>query len=235
MTLLELIQGFCRRQGLPIPNTAYNSTEAGVIQLVGLLEEIGVDSASRGFWESLVAETTWTSVATESQGNITTLASDGFRYILNKTIWDRTQQLPIYGPLNPQEWQGLKAMVVSGPQYQYRIRGGLLLINPVMPAGHTLAFEYVSSNWVTDDSVNYSKVQSDDSTFRIPDDVLLVGLRWKWKYEKGYDYTEDFNSFERMINDSLARSGGGKDIHMDDRPEGPTPGIYVPWGNWLQP
>jgi hypothetical protein len=37
MTLLELIQGFCRRQGLPIPNTAYNSTEAGVIQLVGLL------------------------------------------------------------------------------------------------------------------------------------------------------------------------------------------------------
>jgi hypothetical protein len=183
----------------------------------------------------LVTEATWTSIAVESQGPIVNLAA-GFRYILNKTIWDRTQQLPIYGPLSPIEWQGVKSMVVSGPQYQWRLRGGFLLINPVMPAGHSMAFEYVSNNWEVDvGGVSHAAFTADTSTLRLPDDVMLAGLRYKWKLEKGLDYTEDFALYERMINDSLFRSGGAKDIHMDDEAQGPSPGVYVPWGNWLQP
>jgi hypothetical protein len=235
MTLLELVQRFARRTGIPVPTTVYNNSDSGIAQIQGLLEEICIDAASRGFWESLVTEATWTSIAVESQGPIVNLAA-GFRYILNKTIWDRTQQLPIYGPLSPIEWQGVKSMVVSGPQYQWRLRGGFLLINPVMPAGHSMAFEYVSNNWEVDvGGVSHAAFTADTSTLRLPDDVMLAGLRYKWKLEKGLDYTEDFALYERMINDSLFRSGGAKDIHMDDEAQGPSPGVYVPWGNWLQP
>jgi len=115
MSLLTLVQGVCRRIGLQVPSVVYTSTDQQILQLMEIANEEGQSLAERYPWQALINEATHTSLAAESQGAITSIATNGFKYILNNTIWNRTEQRPIYGALTPAEWQMLKASSVTGP------------------------------------------------------------------------------------------------------------------------
>lgn len=236
MNMLAMIQHFCRRQSIPVPATVYGSTDDQILQLMALLEEEGTDLSGRGDWQGLTIEATHTTVAAESQGAMTTIAGNGFRYVKGNTIWDRNLRLPVY-VLGGNDWQAGKAANITGPRYQARIRGGNLIAMPVPTAGHTWAFEYVSYNWIlAADGTTYKKYfTADTDTFLLPEEILLMGLRWRWKKEKGFDYSEDFRTYEEMIRTTLGHDGLKKNLSMSDVPSGPTPGIYVPDGTWITP
>lgn len=234
MTLLDIVQQFCLRTGIPKPNTVVGSADTQVLQIKALVEEEGDDLSARGDWESLTNEATHTTLATESQGSMDDLATNGFRHIKNKTIWDRTDRLPVIGPMNSREWQGLKAVVLTGPRYQFRIRGGNLIINPIPVAGQDWAFEYISENWiVSSDGMAYRSIFThDDDELLLPDKLVLMGLRWRWMREKGLDYSELFSTYESQVKDSIGRDGGKATIHMDNTNEIATPGTFIPSGSW---
>lgn len=234
MSLLTLIQYMCGRTGIPVPSTVYGTTDTQVLQMMRLLEEEGNDLSQRGTWQGLTFEASLTTAATEDQGTITSIATNGFRYIKNQTIWSRTRRLPVCGPLDPQEWQMLKALYVEGPYYRFRIRGGKLLVNPVPPV-ESWYFEYVSKNWLTDSTgVTYRQYFANDADVTLlPEELLLTGLRWRWKKEKGLDYAEDFRTYENQVKDALGRDGGKPILYMDEsKSTAPTPGIFVPSGSW---
>jgi hypothetical protein len=235
MTMLTVIQNFCRRTNLPVPATVYGSTDSQVLQLMALLEEEGNDLAARGSWQGLTFEASHTSLALEDQGAIATIASNGFRYILNETLWDRTSRLPVSGPMDSKDWQMMKALVATGPRYRHRIRGGKLLVNPAPPAGDAWYFEYVSQNWILGvDGVTYKQYFTlDTDTILLPETLVLMGLRWRWLREKGLDYAELFNTYEAQVKDALGRDGGKPRLYADqENYRGPKPGIYVPQGSW---
>lgn len=235
MTMLSMVQHFCRRTNQPVPATVYGSSDEGVLQMMALLEEEGNELSSRGDWQAMVRETTHITVATESQGAITTIASSGgFRYIKNQTIWDRTNALPIYVIDGP-EWQSNKARSLNGPRYSARIRGGNLIVNPVPTAGYTWAFEYVSTHWILDnDGSTYKQFFTEDTdTVLLQEPLLIAGLRWRWKKEKGYEYAEDFRSYELMVKDALSREGIKGTLSMGNVPNNQGPLIGIPEGNWI--
>lgn len=235
MTMLTLVQNFCRRTNLAVPTTVFGSTDTQVLQIMALLEEEGNDLSGRGDWEGLTNEATHTTVATESQGAITTIASNNFRYIKNGTFWDRTLILPV-GVIGNADWQSAQALTLTGPRYHVRLRGGNLLSNPVPTAGNTWAFEYISYNWILDNDGTTGKqyFTEDTDTFLVPEAILMVGLRWRWKKEKGLDYEEDFKTYEGLVADALSRNGLSPVLQMDNRSKGQVPGICTPQGNWLQ-
>ena len=98
--------------------------------------------------QELTQEATLTTVATESQGAISTIAPGYCRFI-ERTFWDRSNQQELFGPLDEQEWQEMKALSTNPTRPHFRIRNDELLIYPVPTAGETWAFEYRSKNWVT--------------------------------------------------------------------------------------
>jgi len=237
-TLLSVITDFCKRQNLPSPSTVYGSTDQGVLQMMALLEEEGNDLAQRHFWEALTREADHTSLALEDQGAIATIADDGFRFIVNDTIWDRSTRLPVCGPMSAQNWQALKALVSTGPRYRFRIRGGKLLVNPAAVAGESWYFEYVSKNWISNAAGNIFKARFtvDTDIILLPDDLCLQGLRWRWKKEKGFEYAEDFRTYEDQIKMAMGHDGGKATISMDcDATRGPKPGVFVSPGSWNLP
>lgn len=238
MTLLEIIQGFCRRTNVPTPATVLGSTDEQILQILGLLEEEGKDLSKRGPWNALTFEATHTTLAAIDQGAITTIAPNGFNYIKNDTIWDRTNQWPVLGPINGPIWQSSLAWTVTGPRQEFRIRGRRLLVYPAPSAGWTWAFEYQSKNWIIDTTgVTYRKeFVLDTDEVLLDDDVLQMGLRWRWKKEKGLDYAEDFRTYEMQVKDLLSRDGGKAILKMDRRTRrGFAPGIFIPSGNWQLP
>lgn len=238
MTMLTTVQYFCRRTNLPVPTTVYGTTDPQVLQVMALLEEEGNDLASRGAWQGITFEASHTTIAAEDQGAMSTIASNGFRYIKNQTIWDRTDRLPVLGPMDSQEWQTLKAIVVNGPRYRFRIRGGKLLANPTPTAGHSWYFEYVSQNWIlgANGSTYKQYFTLDTDTILLPETLVLMGLRWRWKKEKGFDYAEDMRTYEMQVKDALGRDGGKPILHMDEQAwKGPQPGVWIPDGNWTVP
>ncbi len=233
-TLLSVVQDFCRRQNLTIPNTVYGTTDQAVTQMMALAEEEGNDLAQRHPWNCLVREASHTTVATEDQGAIATIADEGFRFIIDQTIWDRSSRLPVCGPLTPQSWQALKALVSTGPRFLFRIRTGKLIVNPTPSAGLSWYFEYQSRYWLSDAAgVNfYGRFNADDNIILLPDDLVLQGLRWRWKKEKGLDYAEDFRTYELQVKQAMGHDGGKARLDMNADERGPKPGVWVSPGSW---
>lgn len=236
MTLLTVVTYFCRRTGLETPTSVVSSTDTRVKQIMALLEEEGNDLSRRHDWERLTYEATLTTVATENQGVMTAIATNGFRHIKNETIWDYTDQLPVLGPLGGREWQATKAVQASGFRYRYRIRGGKLLSVPVPPAGHDWRFEYASQNWIlaADGTTFLQYFSADTDTILLPEDLVLIGLRWRWKKENGFNYAEDLRTYEMQIKDAIGHNAGKARLYADAEGwRGPRPGIFVPDGNWI--
>lgn len=233
MSLLTMVQAFCKRTKLTVPATVMGSPDEMVIQITALLEEEGESLTRRGDWESLTQEATHTTVATADQGGMTTIASNGFLYIKNETMWDRTDKLPI-PQMDSTLWQRYQATVSTGPRYRYRIRGGDLLLTPTPDAGHTLAFEYLSKNWIlAADGITYkSAFTLDTDTVLLSEQLLTLGLRWRWKKENGLEYAEDYQDYELQVKDALSRDGGKAVLNMSDSYPSRKPGIIVPEYSW---
>src|SRR5260221_481902 len=101
MSLLSTIVQVCRRIGLTAPTTVSGSSDPAIIQLMAIANEEGQDLSSRYPWQNLQVESTFSTVATESQGTILSLAGSDFRYILNDIMWNRSLLRPVFGPLVP--------------------------------------------------------------------------------------------------------------------------------------
>lgn len=233
MSMLTLIQDFCRRTNIQVPGSVLGSTDSQVLQILALLEEEGEDLADRGDWQELTKEATHTTVATESQGVITTIAP-GFDHFKTNTFWDRDLRLPVY-VIDDKDWQQVKAVAVTGPRYQARLRGNELLANPTPTAGNTWAFEYQTKNWITDLNGNNpsDSFNADTDLVLLPEKLLKMGLRWRWKKEKGFDYDEDFQTYENMVTKALGSNGLKRNLNMSDGPLTRQPKVYVPDGNWI--
>ena len=238
MSLLTLISSMCARTNLPVPATVMGSvTDTQILQMLRLLEEEGTDLAKRGTWQGITFEATHTTVATEDQGAIATIASNGFAYIKNETFWDRTTKLPVLGPISDDQWATLKGIGTTGPRYYYRIRGGKLLVNPAPVASLSWAFEYASLNWIlgADGTTYKSAFTLDTDTLLLPEYLLLSGLRWRWKKEKGLEYAEDFRTYETQVKDALGRDAGKPVLSMADGRREALPGVLVPNWSWSIP
>jgi len=234
MSLLTLIQRFAAEVNVDSNVTdVMGSTDPQIIQIRRLLEKEGRVLSGRGDWEVLVNEAIHTSLAQEDQGAITDIATNNFRYVKNETFWNRSSNLPIY-IVGAADWQQSKATASTSPNYEARIRGGRLIVDPVPTAGETWAFEYVTWNWLTDaaGAVEKQYFTANDDEFKLPEFLLEAGLEWRWKKQKGMEYSEDFRTYEHLVVDELSRNGLKRPLNFSDAPITPSPKICISDGNW---
>lgn len=241
LTLLQTIQQVARRLAQPVPTTVYGSSDKSVAQFMALLEE-GLESlATRGAWQELRHECTFLTLGTEDQGTLDSIGqtpteTNGLAYILPDTLWDRTNQLKLVDQLDSADWQAMKAWVINGPRYQFMLRQRHFFVNPTPTAGWTWAFEYISEFPILDEAggLVYQKTfDDDDNVILLPDSIVKLDLRWRWKKEKGLSYAQDFDDCEKLIANYLARSSSpGKKLCLDEAPSDARPAIVIPAGNW---
>lgn len=232
MSILTMIQDCCNVIGIDSPNTVIGNVDRQISQLLALANKTG-ESLAREPFQSLNLEATFTTVATESQGAVSTIAP-GFKYIINETIFNRDLKRPVFGPLSPQRWQQLKAANINGPWNQFRIRAGNIIFIPAPAAGQHCYFEYRSKNWATDSTgvTTKEKFSVDTDLILFDEGLFKLALIWRWKHAKTLDYAEDFAEYQRVLLDELARDGGKDRINLTGEEYLYRPAIMVPEGSW---
>lgn len=236
MNLKQLVLEHCGRRGIPKPPTVGGSTDAQVIQILGLLNEELDELTARENYNWLQRECTFLAVAGQDQGQVSGVAGllqgDEMWKPVIGTFFNRTTHLTCEGPVTQQEWQQYEALQ-AGFLPRFRFWQNHLWLQPAPNPGDEYAFEYLSTMCVVPASGPYKRYFDNDSdTCLIPDQVLLAALAWRWKAEKRLDYSEEFNRYER-IRANYIMTGGMQpvvDLSMKTRLEGP--GIIIPPGSW---
>jgi len=231
MSLLTIVQGAAAELKLVKPATVIGSTDPNAPQLLALANKEGKELARRFDWQVLTKEATFTTVATETQTTLSTVAAD-FDHYINETMWNRTQNWRVLGPLTPEEWQRKKA---SAAQAQignwFRIRGDSILFYPTPAAGESIYFEYTSTKWCQSEaSVAQAAWAADTDTALIDEEIIRLGIVWRFRKAKGFDYGEDFRTYEAALEAVFGADAGNPLVDMTGEPEGF--GAHLPEGSW---
>lgn len=215
MSLLTIVQNAADAIGVERPSFVIGNTAPIARQMLSLCNIEGKLLSTRTQWQELNLVATFTTVAAENQGAMTTLAP-GYKYLLNQTMWNRSQDTPIFGPATPQRWQAYQAAPVTGPYYTFRILDNNLRFIPAPTAGMTIAFEYASKNWCQNSAgtATYESWNADTDTAKINEDMLMLGLIWRYKKAKELDYGEDMITYETEVMKEMARNAAAASLNM---------------------
>lgn len=195
----------------------YASTDGNYIQLCALLKSLGQELLEQHQWTQLVKEYTF---ATTSGDNSYDLPTD-FRSVVDQSEWDRTSQWPLGGPLSPQDWQLLQARTVTASvRTWFRVANGELLLYPTPSSAATVALEYMSAWWAstsseTSPSKAYPTVYTDLVYF--PRLLMVQGLKWKFKRQKGFDSTAEQQDFMDTLGRAKGKDSPAPVLSLDGR------------------
>lgn len=235
MSALGIVQAVTGRISLTRPSVLFTSTDRNVIQLRELLLE-GAEALSKcgdPGWQALQRQQTFVTVAQEEQTN--TPIPDDLRHFIPDSFFNRTTNRQVTGPLTPQQFQQAQVWPqLTAPYLCWRERDGDFLINPVPPAGETIAYEYISSYWAKSSAAQpKAAFTADDDTTYLDEELLKLDLIWRWKQAKGLDYGEDMATFEREKEKALGRDGGAGMLNQGGQVT-PYPWwrANIPEGSW---
>jgi hypothetical protein len=230
MSFLTLIQDSAKRLGLSNPASAYNSSDNQVIQLVALAQEEGIELAKRHPWQVLTKEKTFTGTAAAAQ---TGAIPDDFDRFVDESFFNRTQKHPVFGPISPQDWQFTQAVVATTLVESFRRRGNSILITPTPNGTDTYAYEYISTQWCeSSGGTDQSAWAADTDTGILPEELMTLGVIWRFLRAKGFDYGEAFRTYEVQVAQAFSRDGGKRTLNMGRRNHSMSRAPYVSEGSW---
>jgi len=203
-TAYNILNRVAAEVGLTPVADPFGSSDATFIQLTHLLNTAGDELAILYAWEALRREETITTVATDAGAY--PLPTD-FSRIVDNTAWNRSEDLPMFGPLSAQEWQALKGRTVTNLiNLGWRITEGQFQVYPNNPVGIVadLYYEYVSNNWLlATDGTTYKNEATVNSDTVLYDRTLISRyLKLKFLMAKGLDASgaqDDFNQMFGML------------------------------------
>lgn len=196
---MTLVQDSADRLGVVRPSSVIGSSDQQVRQLLALAQQEGKALARRFDWDVLQKEQTFVSAATEIQTGA--VPTDLDRWVA-ESFWNRTRTRRVQGPLSAQEWQNYKALNTNVLFDAFRRRGADLIMAPLPTAGDTYAFEYVSSYWCTiaaGTSPTKAAWTDDTDVGILPEELMTLGVVWRFKQEKGLSYGEEFRVYESAV------------------------------------
>jgi hypothetical protein len=232
MSLLEICQEALEEIGVDPPTTIVSGGDLGA-QLMALANSTGRDIAKRHDWQALSTEGNFTTVATNEQCVLTT-TFPYLRRIKDNTMWNRTQQRRIIGPMSPQAWNRIAADSITPSTLNFYIRGNSLLFPGTPVAGESVYFEYIDKRWCSNSGVTsyYQSFQADTDIPRLDDYAFVLGVRWRFLKKKGLEYGEEFREYEDWIE--LCKGSDTPKQTVNVNPYQGSEGFdqQIPEGNW---
>lgn len=216
LTLLAIVNNAQDSIGIPRTTSVVGSTDVAARQMLQLANIEGAELVNRADWEALRRTASFSTVASVSQGALSSVASD-IKRIIPDTMWNETEQRFVRGGILPKEQQFRTSITSSPNDPRYYIQQGVLYLTPTPAAGETVTFRYQTDAWCEDSGgTGKNLFSADTDVLRLPSHVFTLGLIWRWRRTKGLDYAEDFRTYENAIINARGNEEGGQSIYLDD-------------------
>lgn len=210
ITAEDIINRAAIECGLTPSTDVFASTDPAFVQLRNLITTCGQDLCESYEWEILRREHSITTVGATDTGEYA-LPTD-FGRMINQTGWERTNRLPVTGPMTPQQWAYLKGrdLINSTIYISFRIMENTFNVFPDDPVPDALEiyFEYTSRNWVIPaaaPSTYEDTVQANGDTILFKPNMIVSYLRYKFLDAKGFDTQSAVGAFSKAY---LQATGG---------------------------
>lgn len=208
-TASKIINDTLVEVGLDEVTDPFSSTDKAAKQMVRLLNIAGRELVSLYPWQILIREEQF---ITEDGGNGVYDLPEDYAYMIDQTGWERRENVPLIGPLSPQDWTYLlgRDLVGSTIYASFRFDQNKLFLFPNNPAPADLDvnYEYISYNWVLDgDTVvgvndppgDKDKADKASDTVLYPPILASRYLKVKWLEAKNLDSTAAMGAFRTQF------------------------------------
>lgn len=230
MTLLSIVQNVADEVGLPAPAFVVNNPDATAQRLLRLANAEGQRLSRRHNWSVLQQEAGFITAAVESQGKMADIAGDFDRFV-NETMFNRTTSRRVFGPLGAREWQDAKSRLATAVRDTFRLRQAEVLFHPAPSAGEDIYFEYISRNWALGaDDTPKAVMDADTDKALLDEDLLSMGVRWRFLKANGFDYAEEKMEYETQLFDRIAVDGARRTMRLDRVAPRMAGGVALPEG-----
>lgn len=227
LNVLEIAREVANDVGIRGLDSLVSNTEPHAQALLTQINQSGNNLAmkrnafSQG-WSALTREVVFETVPEQDEYPF----PEDFNFLVNGTLWDRSEYQPSYGPLTPKEWQLTKSGLVGNTSiyYNYRIRGTStgpgrsLFLDPTPGPGEirTLVYEYVSWNWLasSDNQTFRRRVREDLDTPLFDEQLMIMDLNWRFREARGLSYAPQLAQFEMLRDEYFGRDTGSRDIKL---------------------
>ena len=234
LTLLGITQQALGELGLPALSSVVGNPDGAATQVLALLNREGRELADReGGWPPVTATHTINWIV----GQEAYPFPSDFLFYLEGTAWDQATHRPAIGSLSAVEWQRLKSWLnVSGPWPRYRVLDGMVHFTPIPSSNDVITIEYMSSSWcAASDGTAKPGFTADTDVPLLPDDLFVLGLKWRLLAARGLNYAEEKDTYEAAVDRKQARANARGALALGRRRPrigGVWGGAAIPDGNW---
>jgi hypothetical protein len=220
--LLRLLQDVAAELGLTRPMSIIGNQDQTALQLLALAnregDECSHESGPTDGWQALRGEWVFNLVPGQSSYPF---PSD-LAFLIPETGWDRNYRWRTGSPMTPQEWQFYKSSLYPlAPFIRFRLFDGTLNIVPTPTGTDTLAFEYMSTSWCQSATgVGQSEWLADTDTYVLPDNLMTMGVKWRFLAAKGLDYAKELHDYQMAMSRAFANEAAVDSIPLNGRVTG---------------
>jgi len=211
-TLLENCQAAIEEiDGFDVPGTIFGNDDPTAILLKRCANRVGRELARDYKWQELKAEHTITTTSGDSDYAFPT----DIQRFANLTFWNDTDQWPLVN-VSDIGWRELQSgIVVSGVRFYFSVFGDQVNLYPTPSSSFTIKFDYYSSYFAkASDGTEQEEFEADTDTFRLPDDVLILGVLARFKMRKGLSADAEIADYRRAVVSHLRNSRPDKMIDV---------------------
>ena len=223
-TVLQIGNAAASACGLPQQTNLVGNNNQNALRILQSVKDAAARDVFRGQdWVNLQYEHTFVTTGASSYDELPV----DFDRMINGTIWDRTNERPVYGPVTAQKWQRYESGLdgLTGLTLLFRIVGDgegskVIKIYPSTSTGTTIAYEYISNKYVSDvvgagvTPDLKSEVNDDGDIFLFDDDLVEVGATWRLLRNLGMTYADEKIEFEALMDERMANDGGAGSVSM---------------------
>jgi hypothetical protein len=205
--------------------TVLGSDDVTFQQMAQILNTLGLDLIEDYIWPQLVHQIS-ISVPAETPpivGRVFIDLPPDFDRWIDDTLWDEGGRSPAMGPPNEQVWQSFSQFVGNSiTRMMWRSAGdNQMELKP--PGGGPLSLRYVSRAWVRDnaDIAAYrDHIEKDTDRLLFDEQLLLLGLIYKFRERKGFDTTAEKRDYEYRRDKRLGDTRGAATLSITGRSRG---------------
>lgn len=209
MTILTAMQSAAMRLVGTRPSVFFASSDQFEQEIADLVNEVAGDICKYHEWQALKRVYNLPTDGVETEFSF---PDDYDRQLVVTNIQDLNNWVWGYDHVaNMNDFLYLQARGFALTPGAWTIFGNKFHFYPAPAAGNSATFPYISLNYASQQGGNLASrftADSDSFVIRGGDDLLTLGLVWRWRENKKLDYTGDQEAFTMKIEQLAAKDGG---------------------------